>query len=91
MGYIVNLLLLTNECQQRSSTDCAHGVAHNTSRNIPATIANFSRSLRLWRQETLIGGKRGEIIEGGQNMLMRSENLFVILRSREDLFSLNKK
>ena len=30
--YIVNLLLLTNECQQRSSTDYALGVAHNTSR-----------------------------------------------------------
>ncbi len=29
--YSVNLLLLTNECQQRSSTDYALGVAHNTS------------------------------------------------------------
>jgi len=44
--YIVNLLLLTNKCQQRSSTDYALSVAHNTSR-ILATIANFSRWLRL--------------------------------------------
>ena len=29
--YIVNLLLLTNDCQQRGSTDYALGVAHNTS------------------------------------------------------------
>ena len=29
--YSVNLLLLTNECQQRSSTGYALGVAHNTS------------------------------------------------------------
>jgi hypothetical protein len=29
--YSVNLLLLTNECQQRISTDYALGVAHNTS------------------------------------------------------------
>jgi hypothetical protein len=30
--YIVNLLLLTNKCQQRNSTDYALGVAYNTSR-----------------------------------------------------------
>jgi hypothetical protein len=40
---IVNLLLLTNECQQRSSTYYALGVAHNTS-----SILQLSpRSLRL--------------------------------------------
>jgi len=44
--YTVNLLLLTNECQQSSLTDYALGVAHNTL-HIPATIANFSRSLGL--------------------------------------------
>ena len=38
--YSVNLLLLTNECQQRSLTDYALGVAHNTW-HITATIANF--------------------------------------------------
>jgi hypothetical protein len=42
----VNLLLLTNGCQQRSSTDYALGVAHITGRT-QATIANFSCSLRL--------------------------------------------
>jgi hypothetical protein len=35
------LLLLTNKCLQRSLTDYALGVAHNTWR-ITATIANFS-------------------------------------------------
>ena len=46
--YNVNLLPLTNDCQQRGSTDYALGVAHkhNISR-ILATIAKFSRSLRL--------------------------------------------
>jgi len=29
--YDINLLLLTNECQQRGSTEYALGVAHNTS------------------------------------------------------------
>ena len=40
--YIVNLLLLTNECQKRSSTDYALGVAHKHNiSHILATIANF--------------------------------------------------
>jgi hypothetical protein len=41
--YIVNLLLLTNEYQQRSSTDYALGVAHNTSH----ILQLFPRSLQL--------------------------------------------
>ncbi len=41
--YSVNLLLLTNECQQRSSTDYALGVAHNTSH----ILRLFPRLLRL--------------------------------------------
>ena len=41
--YIVNLLLLTNKYQQRSSTDYALGVAHNTSH----ILQLFPRSLRL--------------------------------------------
>ena len=48
MIYIVKLFLLTNKCQQRGSTDYVLGVAHNTSHIlILATIANFSRLLRL--------------------------------------------
>jgi len=43
--YNVNLLPLTNDCQQRGSTDYALGVAHNTL-DISATIANFSRLLQ---------------------------------------------
>ena len=39
--YIVNLLLKTNQCQQRSSADYALGVTRNTL-HIPGTIANFS-------------------------------------------------
>ena len=40
---IVNLLLLTNECQQRSSTDYALGVGHNTSH---IRLINLKRTLR---------------------------------------------
>ena len=50
--YIANLLLLTNECQQCSSTDYALGVANNTS-HILATIAHFSRLLGLRFGSTL--------------------------------------
>ena len=41
--YSINLLLLTNECQQRGSTDYALGVAHNTSH----ILQLFPRSLQL--------------------------------------------
>jgi len=41
--YIVNLLLPTNDCQQRGSTDYALGVAHNTSH----ILQLFPRLLRL--------------------------------------------
>jgi len=43
--YSVNLLLLTNECQQRSSTDYALGVAHNTSRIFARVNATLSPQL----------------------------------------------
>ena len=43
--YNVNLLLLTNECQQRSSTDYAIGVAHNTSRILARVNATLSPQL----------------------------------------------
>jgi hypothetical protein len=43
--YSVNLLLLTNECQQRSSTDYALGVAHNTSRILARVNATLSPQL----------------------------------------------
>ncbi len=41
--YIVNLLLITNKCNQRGSTDYALGVAHNTSHILQLP----PRSLRL--------------------------------------------
>jgi hypothetical protein len=43
INYIVNLLLITNECDQRNSTDYALGVAHNTSH----ILQIFPRLLRL--------------------------------------------
>ena len=43
--YIVNLLLLTNDCQQRGSTDYTLGVAHNTSRILARVNATLSPQL----------------------------------------------
>ncbi len=43
--YIVNLLLITNECDQRGSTDYALGVAHNTSRILARVNAMLSPKL----------------------------------------------
>ncbi len=43
--YSVNILLLTNECQQRSSTDFALGVAHNTSPILTKVNATLSPQL----------------------------------------------
>ena len=43
--YSVNLLLPTNECQQRGSTDYALGVAHNTSHILARVNATLSPQL----------------------------------------------
>jgi len=39
--YNINLLLLTNECQQCGSTDYMLGVAHNTSHILAKPMAYF--------------------------------------------------
>ncbi len=53
--YIVNLLLLTNECQQRGSTVYALGVAHNTSHILQLSPRSLQLHIGMCLRKSLNG------------------------------------